>query len=370
MATDFEKIAKENAQKYYTDASQAMSDEVFDAVIDEIKKENPNSDILKTGWGYEVNENNKIKHPYGHVGSLVKVRTYSELLNKLKDIRNLVFSAKLDGMSVVLYYIKGVLDLALTRGDGEYGVDITNKVKYLIGDKIKDEDFTGAVRGEILMTVEQFKEYNKLHPEAKNHRNSAIGLINGDDITEDYKYLTLAVYSVVGVEDIKISKLCDSMYYNGLWLDNNFEFTAPTMHCDRIVNQAELDSMLEAYKNEWSKIWNIDGIVISQNKLDCNEDTKEIVQTAVAWKFGEEIKITKVKHIEWTMSKNDCYIPVAVFEPIELAGTTVKRATAFNAKFVKDNNIQEGTVIAVAKRGEIIPQIIEIVDNGISEESV
>lgn len=365
MATEFENIIKSNAQKYYTDASQAMSDEVFDAVVDEIRKENPNSEVLKTGWGYEVNDNNKVKHLYGHVGSLKKVRTFNEV-KKALDLskQDVLLSAKLDGMSVVLYYTNGVLDLALTRGDGEYGIDITEKVIYLIGNKINDTSFTGAVRGEILMTVPNFEAYSKLHPEAKNHRNSAIGLINGDSITEDYKYLTLAVYSVVGQENSDlITRRDTSANDNDYWLDYNFAYTAPTLYLDSVVNSTELESTLESCRKNWSEYWNIDGIVINLNSLSYDIETHEIVYTAVAWKFGEDIKITKIKHIEWTMSKNNCYIPVAVFEPIELAGTTVKRATAFNAKFVKDNNIQKGTIIAVAKRGEIIPQIIEIVDN-------
>lgn len=366
MKNNLEDVIKSNAQKYYTDASQAMSDEVFDAIVDEVRKENPESDVLKTGWGYEVNKDNKIKHRYGHMGSLTKVRTSSEVINKLKlenGINNITISAKLDGMSVVLYYINGNLNLALTRGDGEYGINITNKVKYLIGDNIDDKSFTGAVRGEIMMTVEQFKDYQARHPEAKNHRNSAIGLINGDEITEDYKYLTLAVYSVVGIVDIENSSILSQkqMYYNSIWLINNFKHTAPIEFCQTPVSIAEFENKLSDLKDKWSKTLNIDGVVISKSRLAYKKETRELVQTAVAWKFSEEIKITKVKYIEWTMSKNDCYIPVVVFEPIELAGTTVKRATAFNAKFVNDNNIQEGTIIAVAKRGEIIPQIIEVV---------
>lgn len=367
MRNNLEEIIKSNAQKYYTDASQAMSDEVFDAVVDKVRKEKPESDVLKTGWGYKVNKDNKIKHRYGHMGSLTKVRTSSEVTNKLKlenGINNITVSAKLDGMSVVLYYVNGNLNLALTRGDGDYGVNITNKVKYLIGDNIDDKSFTGAVRGEIMMTVEQFRDYQAKHLEAKNHRNSAIGLINGDDITEDYKYLTLAVYSVVGVVDIENSSILSQkqMYYNSIWLVNNFKHTAPVEFIqESLISTVDFENRLNDLKEKWSKTLNIDGVVISKNRLAYRKETRELIQTAVAWKFSEEIKITKVKHIEWTMSKNDCYIPVVVFEPIELAGTTVKRATAFNAKFVKDNDIQEGTVIAVAKRGEIIPQIIEVV---------
>lgn len=358
-----ENIAKVNAEKYYTTGTQDLSDDVFDAVVDEIKKENPNSDVLKTGWGYKPTAGEKTKHKYGHVGSLDKVRTTDEVIKKLGDKGGFVLSAKLDGLSVVLYYESGVLDRALTRGDGEFGVDITDKVERIIGNTIKDLTFTGAVRGEILMTTDDFDKYKSRHPEAKNHRNSAIGLINGDfdNFIADYDCLTLAVYSVVGVRCYDPdANVCPDINFARYWLDANFKDVAPMYYMDRIISTA-FNSTLEDLKDEYSKKWNIDGIVISKNKLDWNNETFEIKQTAIAWKFSEEVKLTKVKYVEWNMSKNGAYIPTIVFEPIELAGSTVQRATAFNAKYVKENNIEEGTIVAIAKRGEIIPQIIEVI---------
>lgn len=365
--TNLENVIKINAQNYYENGQQVLSDDVFDAVVDKVREENPQSEVVnQIGWGYEVNTNGKVKHKYGQVGSLMKVRTYEEVKNKLMiggTLHDIDVSAKLDGLSVVLYYKLGALQQAVTRGDGTYGVDITDKVKYIMGTSdIDDHTFTGAVRGELVMSVDDFARYKELHPEAKNPRNSAIGIINSKEVAKnDLYWLSVVVYSVIGIEtsdghEARLS-ISDDIKY---WLDENFYYTAPRVYYHS-MSAGLLDSSLKSLHREWSQKWPIDGVVISKDELQHNVFTNEIKQTAVAWKFQEEIKITTVKHIEWTMSKNSCYIPVVVFEPIELAGTTVQRATAFNAKFVKDNDICEGTVIAVAKRGEIIPQIMEVI---------
>lgn len=363
--TNYEKIIKDNAQAYYTTGKQTLSDDTFDALVDKIRNDNPNSEVLTTGWGYSVSEKGKLKHKYSHVGSLIKVRTWEELHKKINSL-DFDVSAKLDGMSIVLYFIKGKLEKAITRGDGNFGVDVTDKIKVVLGyDKISDTTFTGAVRGECMMCPSEFIEYKTHHPEAKNHRNSAVGLINGDDITEDYKYLKLFVYSVIGIEHINSSFVpvihCENNNSSiGLydWLKQNFKLVAPRVKLT--LNSFDCKTKLEKLKKLWEKDVNIDGVVISNNNLNL-QNAYDLAQNSVAWKFQEEEKVTTVKDIEWNMSKNSEMIPVLIIEPVELAGTTVKRVTGFNAKFIKENNLGKDAVISVCKRGEIIPYVKSVI---------
>lgn len=196
LFSSLEKKIAENAQAYYTDGSSELTDEEFDSLVDQLRKENPDSELLqKTGWGYSINEDTtpgkKYPHKYGEAGSLEKCRTWEEVKPVFRN-QFVDMSLKLDGISVLLYYRDGKLYQALTRGDGAVGIDITDKVleigttvdmskftEYSI--KLSDDDnanFTGAVRGEIVMSFRNFDKYKKLHPEAKNPRNVAAGIIN------------------------------------------------------------------------------------------------------------------------------------------------------------------------------------------------
>lgn len=358
---NYENIIKENAQKYYEDGTQKLSDRAFDALVNEVKKENLDSNVLKTGWGYEVNENGKVKHKYGHIGSLEKIHNFDDIKSKFGPlVKRIDVSAKLDGLSAVIYFDKGKIIQAVTRGDGEYGIDITNKIIHILGtNEITDRSFTGAVRGELTMPVKEFEEFKQNHPEAKNSRNSTAGLINGDNITEDYKYIKFVVYSVVGDEDPYYSNNNYS-YFDILnaWFEVNFSDVAPR----KIITINEnIECELEELKNVWSKSWFIDGVVLS--KIAIKKKDNEVVQTSYAYKFEDETKVTKIIDIEWNMSKNSEMIPVLQIEPVELEGTTVKRVTAFNAKFVQDNNLGSGATILVCKRNQIIPYVMEVIES-------
>jgi DNA ligase (NAD+) len=360
MSTCFENIIKENAREYYTTGEQKLSDEVFDALVEKVKESNPDSDVLdSTGWGYKPDSIDKIKHKYCHVGSLSKVKTVADLLHKL-NTEYVNVSAKLDGISCVLYFKQGKLDKALTRGDGTYGIDITNKLHYVKGFtyEIVDKTFTGAVRGEIFMTPMDYNKFKLKYPDAKNARNSTAGLINSNEDTvspEDYGFMSLYVYTVVASEK-QMSLDVTNTYTLYKWLELNFDFVAP--HTEININENAFLKLKEEYENQVT----IDGLVITDTVVAFDEQSKCFNYNQVAWKFQDEVKIAVVKCIEWTMSKHNAYIPVVVFEePIELEGTQVQRATGYNAKWIKDMKIVSGSIVAVRKANMIIPQIIEVI---------
>lgn len=358
---NLENIIKSNAKAYYTTGTQNISDETFDAIVEKIESENPNSEVLTTGWGYEVDENGKVKHIYGQIKGLKKAHNWDEILSilKVKELHNIDVSAKLDGMSVVLYYKLGYLAKAITRGNGEYGRDITEKARLLIGDSIDDKDFTGAVRGEIMMCPADFEQYKKeVCPEAENARNTAAGLINGED-TSNYKYLKLFVYSLVADQIFQTESSYDAYIHNiDMWLYDNFEHTTPRVTLD--LDKTDYKSELLALKQKWEEYLTIDGVVISLDSLTA-WSTGEITADACAYKFEDETKISTIVGIEWISSKYGTYVPVALIEPVRLEGTTVKRVSLYNAQRVVDLGIEIGSVVAVCKRNQIIPYIKEVV---------
>ncbi len=284
--TELEKKITEAAQAYYSTGKSELSDDEFDELVDELKKTNPDSPILKrVGWGYDVfidsTPGQKFKHKYGTAGSLEKCRTWEEIKPQFKD-RDIDISLKLDGLSVVLYYRHGYLYQALTRGDGETGIDITNKIRKILtlSDKLPhDGTFYGAVRGEIIMSFSNFEKYKALHPEAKNPRNTAVGIINSKDITTDLNYLDVVVYSVVA--DLNYAPAQYSMPNIRYWLRMNFRKTAPATDSN-VLDKENYLTELTNLKEVWSDVYPSDGLVLTDNTVHNTEWTKSQVSISAA----------------------------------------------------------------------------------------
>lgn len=374
---ELERRIKENAQKYYQDGSQELSDEEFDNLVDELKAKDPNSEVLKVGWGYDPNNDttpgSKVKHRYGVVGSLTKVHNWNEL-DKNLSYNLVIASLKLDGISVVLYYENGVMTQAVTRGNGYIGVDITEKCNYILTKRygrrhVIDKKFTGAIRGEILMSYSSFEKYSETHTEAKNPRNTTAGIINSKDVEpEDLLFLDIYVYKIVGREMFmdRTSSYSDAntTYIDVLsFLSKNFERVVP--YTSVILEELTIDDCMKSLKDEWYGTVPADGIVIANNRLI--EIPIELSKVAIeyssqAYKFEAETKLAKVEEVEWSMSKTGYMIPRVRIEPTQLSGTTVRYASGFNAAFIKDNNIGPGAIIKVEKANEIIPNIVAVLD--------
>lgn len=369
-----EKKIKEQAQKYYTDGSNDLTDAQFDELVDELRKENPNSEVLKTGWGYSVEEDStpgeKVKHKYGLVGSLSKIHTYAEIPKECRQILGTTmcqFSLKLDGLSVVLYYRQGVLADAVTRGDGTTGISIVNKIPYIDSSLLhlhRDKYFTGAVRGEILMSHKNFEEFRANNPDAKNPRNAAAGLVNRKEGFEDLKYLDIIVYTIVGYEPTNKAGQLTLMQQVQSWLGQNFSkinksqfVTIPeSEHSDKTF-----DSQMDFYKDWWYGTYPADGIVLNFG-IKHNIFTGEISYNSLAFKYPNEYKTTKVIDVEWEMSKTRYAIPRVHVEPVELCGTMVEYAAGHNAKNIEESKIGPGAIVRICKANEIIPMIGEILE--------
>ena len=171
-------------------------------------------------------------------------------------------SLKVDGISVVIYYKNGKLYQALTRGDGNIGIDITDKINRIksVSSDI-DSQFTGAVRGEIVMSFKNFEKFKAVNPEAKNPRNAVAGLINRKEITEDISLLDVVVYSVVGCENDYASQKFNSIWQVRSWLNSWFRHLVPKTEI--YINKSAVTEGFMRIKDRWADIWPSDGLVLT-----------------------------------------------------------------------------------------------------------
>lgn len=343
------------ASKYY-EGEPEISDEQFDMLVDRLRILNPNSKVLKTGWGFEVKAD-KVKHKYSHIGSLDKVKSYEEIPDRFKD-RTIFISPKLDGLSAVAYFENGQLVKGITRGNGEYGKDITDKLRIILGKSIGDNKFTGAVRGELIISdanweILQTKYNNLIAP-----RNFAAGIINRKEIDEDIKYVDLVVYKVVGQENKdNIFNTREEMLQ---WLRLNFEKAIPLYYYP-VLNFSSWETYHQQTFDDFRKIgYGLDGLVLDSPNVIYDATTNGYIFDEVAFKFQAESTTTIVKEIQWELSRTQRLIPVAVVEPVELSGAIVERATCNNAKWVKEMELGAEAEVEICRSNEVIPQILSV----------
>ena len=345
------------SQSYY-EGHPEISDAEFDELYEQFKKDFPNSNYLKLpAKGFDPNATNlqKFKHKYSTVGSISKIHSMKEV--DLSDPLYYNISVKLDGSSLVLYYVDGQLERALTRGDGLYGLDVTNKVKYLCPEALTpkffhEKPFTGAVRGEVVMSNCAFQEYKKDHPEAKMARNVSTGLMMRKDVSEELKYCDYIAYKILAVEN-----------------DAMLEWWLPEVHLQlknwgfNVVTSVDVegktitdDFMSQLKLREDFNTYPTDGLVIETCSLTSNEDGI-VTYVEVAYKFAAETKNCKVIDVKWNFSPKGKLVPVVQIEPTMMSGALVSNVSGFNYKFIMDNNIGPGAEITVCRSGEVIPDI-------------
>jgi len=348
-----DKVTLENQIKYYAskyyEGNPEISDEDFDDLVDKLREIDPDSYVLKSvGWGSGLEtDGKKVSHKYQLIGSLQKVKDFNGIPGFSR-----VVSAKLDGLSAVLYYEDGHLSRAVTRGNGIQGIDITDKIVRILGGKTDiNPALTCAVRGELVISIQDWESLKENNSDLKNPRNTAAGIINRNEITDELDYVSLVVYNMVGIEDPEKDSYTQEEIYN--FLIDNFDKVCP--------HDFTWQMPLIVYYNSYRSIYPCDGLVLGRDKVEWDPSTKALVYSQIAFKFPAEKKHTTVKAIEWNMTRTGRLTPVLIVDPVELSGATVKRCTAFNAEYIESSKIGTGTVAEIMRSNEVIPYVTDII---------
>lgn len=367
----------EHNYKYYVLCNPVISDYEFDTKMKELQnleKQYPeyfdtNSPTVRVGSDVSSKfVQLKHKHPMlslGNTYNLQELKDFYEKAYKIlgKDME-LVCELKFDGTSISITYKNGELSKAITRGDGEFGDDVTKNVRVIksIPLKLKGCDFPEEfeVRGEIIMPFSSFEEINKERLESEeqpfaNARNAAAGSLKQLNSGETAKRkLDNFMYYIV--DDNNASKT----HYENLLNLKKWGFKTS----ENVIIAKNFDE-LEGYINYWdlerhNLPYPIDGIVIKVNDLSQQKElgfTSKTPRWAISYKFKAESVSTKLLGITYQVGRTGAITPVAELEPVLVAGTVVKRASLYNEDYIKELDLHVGDIVLVEKGGEIIPKI-------------
>jgi DNA ligase (NAD+) len=345
------KLLEKLSDSYYnSENGPRVSDEVFDELRDALKKRDPSNAYLKKVGAPIRGTKNKVLMPYP-MSSFDKVKLGDGQLDKKKKKYHgpYVLSDKLDGGSVQIYKDDNGTITMYSRGDYTYGQDLTHLVKSVTSENsLKKLPKGASVRGELMISKEDFKniEHHK-----KNTRNAVAGVINAKTVNEEVlEYTNVVTYAVLNPR----MKQSDQMKMLKKWGFN----VVPYKVVDDITNESLAQYWIERYENS---DYDLDGIVCVDDG-DIYELGEEFPSYAFAFKMTmkDQIKTTKIISVTWTPSMDGYIKPKINIEPVELDGVTVKRATAFNAKYIYDNKIGKGSEIKIIRSGFVIPYILEV----------
>ncbi len=363
-------------KKYYVDNDPVISDYRFDLMLkelEELEKEYPEYKLPESPTqrvGGDVNEKfEQINHEIPMI-SLANTYNKSEVLDfdnrvhKLID-RNFdyVCELKYDGLAISLIYKEGVLDKAITRGDGVRGDIVTDNIRTIKTIPLKlsgDYPSNLCIRGEIIMPHSSF---NKLNDEKEeigekpfaNPRNAASGtikLLNPKEVAR--RNLDFKIYTVLS-EDLKATTHYNSILLAKEWGFKISEYTKECSNIDEVIDYIEyLDEKREHLD------YDTDGAVVKINQFDIQEmlgTTAKVPRWAIAYKYKTESASTKLLSIEFSVGRTGTITPVANLQPVRLAGTTVKRASLHNDDIIQALDLHYNDYVFVEKGGEIIPKI-------------
>ena len=338
----------------YYNGESLVSDQTYDKMID-YYKEVRKQEYKKIGAPIK---GEKVKLPI-HMGSMDKVKPGSSDLKNffVKYTNPKCIMDKLDGTSLLIDLRISGSPKAYTRGNGTYGQDISHKINYILGTKcLKSWKLGGFVRGELIVPR---SHWEKISSKGKNARNYVSGIVNQKHVVkEELKNITFVAYEwCVSLETGTKEKLSISEQLISL---KKGGFNTVKFKVFNSVDIEDLPKMLIDYRT--SSEYEIDGIIIQDN-IYHERNVSKNPKYAKAFKMDTmcESKTTAIKQIKWQASQDGSLRPTAIFEPVELSGVTISRASAYNAAYVRDNKLGKGAVVKIIRSGEVIPKIIEVV---------
>jgi DNA ligase (NAD+) len=362
---------------YYNSGKIIIPDEMFDLIESELIEEGSKV-VGMVGYG-ATNKASKTKLPY-RMRSLSKINekdlseTYSKMISWARNnqIRLLEFTPKYDGIALSVSYSKGRLVSAITRGDGEYGQDITDKARFFVPNTIIiQEDIT--VIGEVVIPLDTFTE--KYSQDYMNPRNFVAGILNSDVKFDTVKDVTSATNTIEMLRDFHF--VCfdfnsDSENLNTMdWYEllvNIFPHTSI-----RHVSDMRYDSWAENvhFKFYQERLHHktipyiLDGFVMKVAHRDERERLGEIdhhPKWAIAVKFPPSIATTKIVSIEWNVGTTGKLTPVGILEPVLLDGSMISKVSLYNYAKVLEYGTFPDSIITIVKSGDIIPRVLEVLE--------
>lgn len=374
-------IIEKHNHSYYVMDNPTVSDYEYDMLMQELKELEaeypelvlPSSPTQRVG-GEALSKFEKVTHKV-QMGSLQDVFSFEQLEEFVTRCRNTVenpsfiVEPKIDGLSVSLEYENGILRRGSTRGDGFVGEDVTANLKTVgsIPLKIKNAPEFLEVRGEVYMPKEKFLklvEQQELKDEQpfKNPRNAAAGSLRQKNSKITAKRgLDIFVFNIQQIEGREITSHKQSLdYIKSLGL----KVIPSYVECTTYSEIEQEIQRIDQIRNKLS--YDIDGIVIKVDSFEQREtlgSSSKVPKWAIAYKFPPEEKETTLRNIEVNVGRTGAITPVAVFDPVMLAGTSVSRAVLHNQDFITQKDIRIGDKIIIRKAGEIIPEVVKSVSH-------
>ena len=359
-------ILNRASKAYYQDAEEMMSNFEYDKLYDELAALEAETGMILAGSptqnvGYEVlSDLPKERHPERML-SLDKTKDRQALAEWLAGQKGLL-SWKLDGLTIVLTYEEGKLVKALTRGNGDVGEVITNNARVFANVPVEIPHKGRLVlRGEAVIKYSDFERINasigNTDAKYKNPRNLCSGSVrqlnNRITAERNVNFFAFSLVEAAGVD------FAGSRQKQMMWLcDQGFDVVEYRMvDAENVVDAVGYFEAAVADNDLPS-----DGLVLSLDDIDYSRSlgtTAKFPRDSIAFKWQDQVAETTLKEIEWSASRTGLINPVAIFEPVELEGTTVSRASVHNISVMRDLKLGLGDTITVYKANMIIPQIAE-----------
>ncbi len=372
---ELNKLTKYYATKYYDDDKPEISDFEYDMLMVELRnleKEFPefiDKDSLTQKVGGTVKEGfEKVEHIVP-LQSLQDVFSFEELYafdtrvkKELGEDVKYVVETKIDGLSVALEYKKGIFIKGATRGNGQVGEDITDNLKTIknIPQTLK-EPVDIIVRGEVFIGKEEFEKLNDELEEGEkfaNARNLAAGSLRQLDSKVTAKRpLNIFIFNVQKSDDIKFTSHYESLTYMEKL---GFNVNPVKILCSNIEDVIKAIEKIGEDRENLS--FGIDGAVVKIDNLEQRErlgTTFKVPKWAIAYKYPPEQKETILKDIVCQVGRTGAITPMAILEPVKVAGSTISKTTLHNEDFIKEKDLKIGDTVVIQKAGDVIPEVVK-----------
>ena len=372
------KLLNQYAHEYYTTDNPSVSDSEYDKLYHELldlEKQypefvQPDSPTHRVGGkvleGFEKYQHQYPLYSLQDAFSRVELDVFDARIRKDFPDVSYLCELKIDGLSISLMYENGILVAGATRGDGSVGENITENLKRVKDIPLKlPSEVDMTVRGECYMPRSSFDAVNQLRqengePEFANPRNAAAGTLRQLDtaIVAKRNLATFLYQEASPTSATSQEAVLNQLSKNGFSV-NERHILAHSMD--------EVWQFIGQIAQERDQLpYDIDGVVIKVNDLAVQEElgfTVKAPKWAIAYKFPAEEKEAQLLSVDWTVGRTGVVTPTANLTPVQLAGTTVSRATLHNVDYIAEKDIRKGDTVIVYKAGDIIPAVLQVVES-------